>query len=159
MDLLTQNWTHYLLSWIGNTFLFIYYLKKNFNAYLFLRERDRFLSEWRRSREEDTESKAGSRLWAVSTEPDAGLKPMNLEIMTWAEVRRLTDWATQASLYYFLNSGKRKEDNMNNYNLQNRWEFSNSLKQYFNFFLHQCFTRTVKKRHWLIDLHFYFCCR
>ena len=33
-------------------------------------------------RERDTESEAGSRLWAVTTEPDVGLEPMNLEIMT-----------------------------------------------------------------------------
>ena len=33
-------------------------------------------------REGDTESKAGSRLRAVSAEPDAGLEPMNCEIMT-----------------------------------------------------------------------------
>ena len=46
-------------------------------------------------REGDTESEAGSSLWAVSTEPDEGLKPMSHEIMTWAEVRYLTDWATQ----------------------------------------------------------------
>ena len=32
--------------------------------------------------EGDTESEAGSGLRAVSTEPDAGLKPMNCEIMT-----------------------------------------------------------------------------
>ena len=32
-------------------------------------------------REGDTESKAGSRLRAVSTEPDAGLEPTNREIM------------------------------------------------------------------------------
>ena len=30
----------------------------------------------------DTESEAGSRLQAVSTEPDAGLELMNCEIMT-----------------------------------------------------------------------------
>ena len=42
-------------------------------------------------REGDTESKAGSRLRAISTEPDVGLKFTNLEIMTWAEVRRLTN--------------------------------------------------------------------
>ena len=47
-------------------------------------------------REGDTECEAGSRLWAVSTEPDAGLELTNYEIMTWAEVGRLTDWATQA---------------------------------------------------------------
>ena len=33
-------------------------------------------------RQGDTESEAGSRLRAVSTEPDAGLKPKNLEMMT-----------------------------------------------------------------------------
>ena len=30
----------------------------------------------------DTESEAGSRLRAVSTEPDAGLEPKNCEIVT-----------------------------------------------------------------------------
>ena len=33
-------------------------------------------------REGDTESEAGSRLQAASTEPDAGLEPTNREIMT-----------------------------------------------------------------------------
>ena len=33
-------------------------------------------------REGDTESEAGSRLRAVSTEPDVGLKLMNREVMT-----------------------------------------------------------------------------
>ena len=33
-------------------------------------------------REGDTESEAGSRLHAVSTEPDVELEPMNCEIMT-----------------------------------------------------------------------------
>ena len=45
-------------------------------------------------REGDTESKAGARLWAASTEPNTGLKLVTCEIMTWAEVRRLTDWDT-----------------------------------------------------------------
>ena len=35
-----------------------------------------------REREGDTESKAGSRLRAVSTEPDAGLELTSCEIMT-----------------------------------------------------------------------------
>ena len=35
-----------------------------------------------REREGDTESEAGSRLRAVSTEPDAGLEITNHEIMT-----------------------------------------------------------------------------
>ena len=32
--------------------------------------------------EGDTESEAGSRLWAVGTEPDAGLELTDREIMT-----------------------------------------------------------------------------
>ena len=47
-------------------------------------------------REGDTESKAGSKLWAVSPEPNTGLELTDYEIMTWAEVGRLTNWATQA---------------------------------------------------------------
>ena len=47
-------------------------------------------------REGDTEPEAGSGLWAVGTEPEMGLEPTDREIMTWAEVGRLTDWATQA---------------------------------------------------------------
>ena len=48
-------------------------------------------------REGDTESETGSRLWAIITpEPDAGLELTDREIVTWAEVSRLTDWATQA---------------------------------------------------------------
>ena len=35
-----------------------------------------------REGEGDTESEPGSRLQAVSTEPDSGLEPMNHEIMT-----------------------------------------------------------------------------
>ena len=36
-------------------------------------------------REGDTESNAGSKLHADSTQPNTGLKLTNLEIMTWAE--------------------------------------------------------------------------
>ena len=49
-------------------------------------------------RARETESEAASRLQALTTEPNAGLELMNHEIMTWAEVGRLTDWATQAPL-------------------------------------------------------------
>ena len=64
---------------------------------LFLQQRETEHEQGRgREREGDTESEAGSRCWAVSTEPDAGLEPMNREIVTWAEVGRLTDSATQA---------------------------------------------------------------
>ena len=37
---------------------------------------------WAREKEGDTESKAGSRLGAISTESDVGLELMNREIMT-----------------------------------------------------------------------------
>ena len=57
-------------------------------------------TEWEQGRgierQGDTESKAGSRLWAVSsTEADTGLEPTNCEIMTWAKVGHLTNWATR----------------------------------------------------------------
>ena len=45
-----------------------------------------------------TESEAGSKLWTVSTEPDVGLELVNCEIMTWAEVRCLANWATETPL-------------------------------------------------------------
>ena len=55
--------------------------------YLFLRERERdrvWVGE--EQREGDTESEAGSRLWAAGTEPDTGLEPTNCELMASAEV-------------------------------------------------------------------------
>ena len=55
-------------------------------------------------REGGTESKAGSRLRAVSTEPDAGPELTNGKIVTRAEVRRSTDPATQAPPVYDLNA-------------------------------------------------------
>ena len=55
------------------------------------RERETSVNRGGTEREGDTESEAGSRLQAVSTEPKAGLELVNREIMTWAEVRRLTD--------------------------------------------------------------------
>ena len=57
-------------------------LKKIF-LHLFLRERERqSTSGGGAEREEDTDSEAGSRLRAVSTEPNAGLEPADCEIMT-----------------------------------------------------------------------------
>ena len=55
-------------------------VKKNF-FYIDLFLRDRAQVE-ERQKERETESKAGSRLWAVSTEPDVRFKLMNREIMT-----------------------------------------------------------------------------
>ena len=70
-------------------------LKKiTFNIYFWERERQS-VSKGGAEREGDTESEAGSGLWAVSTELDAGLELTDHEIMTQVEVRHLTDWATQ----------------------------------------------------------------
>ena len=70
---------------------------------IFETERDRAWAGVGAEKEGDTESKAGSRFRAVSTEPDTGLELTDREIMTWAEVRRLTAWAIQAphSVIYF----------------------------------------------------------
>ena len=54
-------------------------------------------------REWGTESEAGSRLWAISTEPDVGLELTDGEIMNWAKVRYLTDSATRAPLIFVFN--------------------------------------------------------
>ena len=61
-----------------------------FNVYFWKKERDTqsVLREGAEG-EGDTESEAGSRLWAVSTEPTVGLELTNPEIVTWAEVGRL----------------------------------------------------------------------
>ena len=79
---------------------FILFFKIFFNVYFWDRERQS-MNEGGAEREGDTESEAGSRLWAISPEPDAGLELMDREIVTWAEVGRLTDWATQAPLEGF----------------------------------------------------------
>ena len=39
----------------------------------------------------DTEYEAGSRLWALRTEADAGLNLMDCQILTWLKVGRFTD--------------------------------------------------------------------
>ena len=55
-----------------------------------------------REKEGDPESDAGSKLQAVSTELGARLKLTNWEIVTSAEVRHLTDGATQVPLFRFI---------------------------------------------------------
>ena len=52
-----------------------------FLIFIFERERAR-VQAGKEQTEGDTESEAGSRLRAVSTEPDTGLELMNREIMT-----------------------------------------------------------------------------
>ena len=72
------------------------YLKKFFLTFIYFWDRERQRMNRGGSERGRPESETGSRLWAVSTEPDAGLELMDHEIMTWAEVGPLTDWAPQA---------------------------------------------------------------
>ena len=73
----------------GSVGKFSQIIKKVFlNLYSPLRDRAQ-VEEGQRERE--TDSEAGSRLQAVSTEPHTGLKPTNCEIMTRAKVSHLTD--------------------------------------------------------------------
>ena len=75
-----------------------------FLLFIYFWERDRTWVGGGAEREGDTESEAGSRLSAVSTELDSGLELRSCELLTWAEVRHSIDWARQppwpvASLY------------------------------------------------------------
>ena len=66
------------------------------------------VSGGRAERERETESEAGSGLWAVSTETDSGLEPRNCEIVTWTKVRPLT-WLNQVPLvFHFSNIPSQK---------------------------------------------------
>ena len=85
----------------GKIIIFCFFKKKFNFLNLFLRQRES-TSRGRAERRGDTESEAGSRLWAVSTEPDAGLEVMECEIKTWSEVRCSKDWASQASQVFFF---------------------------------------------------------
>ena len=80
-------------------FIYYYYYFYYFNAYFWERQRQN-ASGLGAEREGDTKSEAGSRFRAVGTEPDAGLELTSCEIMTWAEVGRPTDWATQAPVLF-----------------------------------------------------------
>ena len=63
-------------------------------------ERQQSMSGEGAEREGDTESEALSRLWDVSWESDAGLELKSCDIMTWAEVGRLANWATQVPRFH-----------------------------------------------------------
>ena len=75
-------------------------LKKIFLMFIYFWQRERETEhELGRGRERGIHRiRAGSRLWAISTEPDLGLELTDLEIMTWAKVGWLSDWATQVPL-------------------------------------------------------------
>ena len=66
-----------VVSTFGSFFFFFFF---HFLTLTHLREGEH--KEGGTEREGDTESEAGPRLWAVSTEPNAGLTPTNREIKT-----------------------------------------------------------------------------
>ena len=74
------------------TYIYIIYI---LNIYLFLRGRDS-VSRGGAEKKRLTQPEAGSRLPAVGTEFNMGLKLTNCEIMIWVEVSYLPNSATQA---------------------------------------------------------------
>ena len=83
----------------GKVKIQFYQLKKQkYSVYLFERERENELGRDRERGRQNPKQTPGSE--AVSTEPDAGLKTTSLKIMTWAEVGRSADWATQVPQFY-----------------------------------------------------------
>ena len=83
---LCPRWTPWVLTFYGLLVIFIVFISKKIlflNLYIFLRGTEtESASRGGAEREGDTESEAGSRLRAVSPEPDAGLEPANREIVT-----------------------------------------------------------------------------
>ena len=76
---------HLNITIVLNWLLFFIFLLNTFLCLFYFWDREKqSMSGEGAEREGDTESEAGSRLWAVGTEPDTGLKPMNHEMMTWA---------------------------------------------------------------------------
>ena len=76
---------------VVHSFLFVFF------KYIFLM----FISFWERDSTwagEGQRERGRHRIWTVSTEPNVGLELMSHEIMTWAWVGCLTDWATWAPL-------------------------------------------------------------
>ena len=69
----------YFLRHIDNILIFFFFF---FNVYLFILERQG--ERWRANRggAEREEDRIPGRLPAISTEPDAGIKSINCEIMT-----------------------------------------------------------------------------
>ena len=93
-------WAAYSHSyWREMIFFFLMFM------YYFERERERereSARKWGRGRERGRK-RIPSRFCAVSTETDLGLEPTNHEIMTWAKVGCLIDWAIQVPRKCFVN--------------------------------------------------------
>ena len=93
---LSWSWMLNLLSHLGAPihlfFILQFFFKFFFSTFIYFWDRERqSMNGGGAEREGDTESEAGSRPWAVGTEPDMGLELMNCEITTWVEIGCLTD--------------------------------------------------------------------
>ena len=87
----SPQWTNFFhMKLVRRKLDFVIFKKFLMVIYFWQRERHS-MSRGQAEREGDTESKVGSSLWAVSTEPDAELELADHEIMTWAKVRRSTN--------------------------------------------------------------------
>ena len=77
-----------------------------FNVFIYFWENETQSEQGRcreRNRERETQNpKQGSRLRAVNTEPDVEFQRTNREIMTWAQVRCSTDWATSGGPHHLF---------------------------------------------------------
>ena len=103
----TNVWVEDEERYLSHKYYHSVLFKKNFLVFIYFWERQRHnVSGVGAEREGGTKPEAGSRLRAFSMEPDAGLEPTNREIMTWAEVGRSTDWATQVPLCFFISKNK-----------------------------------------------------
>ena len=65
-------------------FIFLIFFKNFFSTFIYFWDRERQSMNGRGAeREGDTEPETGSRLRAISPEPDAGLELTDREIVTW----------------------------------------------------------------------------
>ena len=104
VTVISSSWMIYPLTWLDEFFdimwhfyfYFIFILKVVLCLFIFERQRE---TEHEQGRgRERRRHRIGSKLQALSCQHRArcGVERTDCEIMTWAEVRRLTDWATQA---------------------------------------------------------------
>ena len=140
-------------------FFFLIFKKNLTFIYYWETERHRVWAGEGTERGGDTESEAGSRLWAVSTEPDVGLKLTNYEIMTWAEVRHLTHWATQVPqkfsyvittpLFHWTNIRWSQEFFNRFLKFRGTWVATPNLKCIILYYIILCYTVLKTKRYYI----------
>ena len=84
-------------SAIQNHSLFLFFKDP---IYLFIQQKEREREHKQREQQAEGEGEAGSSL--LSREPWYKAQPQYLEIMTWAEGKNLTAWATQVPQHHYF---------------------------------------------------------